>query len=1052
MGADLSRVRFDALRDHAGVVLQQGRLLLDSDWNELVAIFDRRLRADALDLGSEGPKPGIAGVAVVPRTTPDAFKITAAAGAITIGRGRMYVDGLLAQNHGIGPGTFEPLLTETVGTSDTPYSQQPYWPTPAALPTTGIHLVYLDVWSREVTQLEAPDLIEPALGVDTTARMQTVWQVRVHAPDTPGVDCSTPDEKIPGWPAVIAPSAGRLSTGTIPVTDTDDPCALPPTGGYRGLENQTYRVEIHDAGAPGTATFKWSQNNASVASPVVEVVSPTTIRPASLGKDDVLRFTTGNWVEIVDDVREFDQAPGEIRQIQVHEEDSTLTFTPALPADLVLTPTQAAARHLRVRRWDQSGQILDATGTKLDNLDAAGSPGVIKVPTGGMAVVLESGLTVALTAPGGVFRTGDHWIFAARTAGTSVEDLVNAPPLGIHHHYARLGMVTFPDTATDCRTLWPADCNCNGGGCSDCTVCVTPQSHASGALTIQDAVTTVTPAGGTVCLAAGIYHLGADGVRIENAVSVTVRGEGPKTLLITPGRGIQVTSSSFVTLEDFAVVGTEKSPTVQARATVAFTAQRLTLLVIGAAGAPASGIALGGLSLLTRLRDNAVIAPVGISGGSEKGAPLLTAALDISANLLFCAGSGTRFDGRVAHLLGNAIADNTILRATATAVRALGLIGPGATFTVSGNTIITDSAGIEVGATGFTLRDNEIDGTEQSQKGTGEGISVLPGTFGSLRGLTRVTGNHVRDVGGVGIAVSAPVADLAVAHNVVERALEGIVMGGRVGATAATVSDNVIRDVGARLSEAGGVSGIQIVGAARADVESNTVSGVGAARTARDGSAGIRVLGCAESRVAGNSVDRVGFDEAPGTAVGIQIAATFSRTEVDGNFCRRSDAAVDDDVPSEWTGLQIGERKPGDAVTVTHFGAFTSVQAATSAYLIGAKTAFGFAPTEVSAIVSANTVTGGGRAPATLIVVPGDAVVANNQSRQTREAAFASVELAASSATVSANRARGGRPSMDLTVDPKRVAVLGNITSLGITVAGNPLGAPWVPLNPDGVV
>jgi hypothetical protein len=30
MGADISRVRFDPLRDFAGVVLQQGRLLLDA--------------------------------------------------------------------------------------------------------------------------------------------------------------------------------------------------------------------------------------------------------------------------------------------------------------------------------------------------------------------------------------------------------------------------------------------------------------------------------------------------------------------------------------------------------------------------------------------------------------------------------------------------------------------------------------------------------------------------------------------------------------------------------------------------------------------------------------------------------------------------------------------------------------------------------------------------------------------------------------------------------------------------------------------------------------
>ena len=32
MGADVSRVRFDPFRDFAGVVLQQGRLLLDADF------------------------------------------------------------------------------------------------------------------------------------------------------------------------------------------------------------------------------------------------------------------------------------------------------------------------------------------------------------------------------------------------------------------------------------------------------------------------------------------------------------------------------------------------------------------------------------------------------------------------------------------------------------------------------------------------------------------------------------------------------------------------------------------------------------------------------------------------------------------------------------------------------------------------------------------------------------------------------------------------------------------------------------------------------------
>src|SRR5439155_8435481 len=125
----------------------------------------------------------------------------------------------------------------------------------------------------------------------------------------------------------------------------------------------------------------------------------------------------------------------------------------------------AAARHLRVRRWDQSGVIKSGAGVTLTDLDQAGSTGLITVPAGATTqVVLESGVVVAFSiASGGsgVFRPGDYWIFAARTADTSVELLDAAPPLGVHHHYARLGTVTFPNSETDCRRLWPP---LGGGG------------------------------------------------------------------------------------------------------------------------------------------------------------------------------------------------------------------------------------------------------------------------------------------------------------------------------------------------------------------------------------------------------------------------------------------------------------------------------------------------------------------------------------------------------------------------------------------------------------
>ncbi|MQB00836.1 MAG: hypothetical protein GEU78_11180 [Actinobacteria bacterium] len=458
MSADISRMRFDPLRDHAGVVLQQGRLLLDADFNELGALLDRRFRAETTDLTSLGPDPGHAGAAWVPRQTPDAFRVTLSGGELSIGRGRMYVDGLLAENHGAPPYGFDPLLSERTGTTDTPYGQQPYWRTPDPLPTGGPHLAYLDVWQREVTHLEDPNLVEPAIGVDTAARWQTVWQVRL-LPEVGDITCATEDDDFPNWLDVIAPSAGRLTTDTVEVDVEDDQCELPPTGGYRGLENQTYRVEIHTGGAPGSATFKWSRDNASVVMPVVEMVSPTVLRLASLGRDDVLRVATGDWVEIVDDHYEFDQRPGEIRKVTVDEAARTITFSGAIPTDLrPADPQDASARHLRVRRWDQAGVVRSGAGAQLVNLDAPGSTGVINVPAGETTqVVLEHGVVVSfsLAAGGGEFHAGDHWIFAARTEDTSVELLEAAPPLGIHHHYARLGIVTLPDSETDCRRLVP---------------------------------------------------------------------------------------------------------------------------------------------------------------------------------------------------------------------------------------------------------------------------------------------------------------------------------------------------------------------------------------------------------------------------------------------------------------------------------------------------------------------------------------------------------------------------------------------------------------------
>src|SRR5262245_59520392 len=149
MSGDYSRETFDPKRDLSDVLMQQGRVQLDADWNELVAILDRRFRAETIDIIGRG---------TVPKETPHGFEIEILNSNLTIGCGRIYVDGLLAENHGAPPPIFDPVLAEVRGSDpDTKppdpnaqpvlYDTQSYFPNAAKVapaPTDGgPHLVYL---------------------------------------------------------------------------------------------------------------------------------------------------------------------------------------------------------------------------------------------------------------------------------------------------------------------------------------------------------------------------------------------------------------------------------------------------------------------------------------------------------------------------------------------------------------------------------------------------------------------------------------------------------------------------------------------------------------------------------------------------------------------------------------------------------------------------------------------------------------------------------------------------------------------------------------------
>ena len=568
MSFDNSRNTFDHFKNYSGVVMEQGRVQTDADWNEWLAELSRRLQAGTLDL---------VGRAVYPATTPDAFRIqvsTDGKNQITIGPGRMYVDGLLVENHGAPVYAWDSALDESSGSPQPPppppAAGQPnanavnFWNQPcvpnnlANPPPAGIYLAYLDVWRRPVTYIEDPSLVDVAIGIETTGRLQMAWQVNLlPVPPSSPWTCDTPDSEIP-WPV----TAGLLTINTVP-SGPSGPCCLTTGTGYTGLENQLYRVEIHIPGSLGTAltpgpvgaaTFKWSRENASVQTAVTNIVagknsaggSASVLTVLSLGRDQVLGFGAGNWIEITNQFLDDNCQPGQLYKIDsVDPSNSSITLTTPLAPGFPPAATSASApapQYTRISRWDQQGKIyLTSNGTStlyydLDALYAAsatatnpnGNPNGfygIPVPPPGTTLILENGITVefGVSSANGRFLSQDYWSFAARTADGSLNPQLNqAPPQGIHHHRTKLSIVTLGASpgATDCRLPWaPAE----AGGCGCCTYTVGKTGDYQ---TIQAAIDALPKQGGEVCLQPG-DHFGY--VVIRGKENVVISGCGWQT-------------------------------------------------------------------------------------------------------------------------------------------------------------------------------------------------------------------------------------------------------------------------------------------------------------------------------------------------------------------------------------------------------------------------------------------------------------------------------------------------------------------------------------------
>lgn len=1072
MAADFSRVRMDALADLTGVELKQGGVLLDADFNEGVAIVDRRLRALASD---------ILGRATHSQTTPDAFLLTPAGSGFTIGRGRMYVDGLLAENHGLAVPAqreFDPLLAETRHSQPPAYEQQPWLRPAPALPASGRHLCYLDVWERELTHLEQPALVEPAVGVETSSRRQIVWQVRVLADEAPpDVTCASPDADVPGWAALIAPSSGRLSTGTFEVAGVPDPCELPPVGGYTGLENQLYRVEIHDPGQPGgTATFKWSRDNGCIASRVALVVAPGELELQSLGRDDVQRLRIGDWVEVLSDTTELAQAAGEMRRIaDIDEAQRRIRLAGDLPAALLAGPG------LRVRRWDQAGKVY-RTGpagsvVEVQDLDAPAATGLVAVPGAGTTLLLENGITVRFSSVGSKgFQAGDWWVFAARTADASVEILDAEPPRGMHHHYARLGFWDLAaGTISDCRGRWPP---AGGGHDCSCSACVTPQSHADGSFTIQDAIDQVRQAGGgTVCLAIGQYALRAP-LDLANVASLRLRGQGPGTVLVAAGGALAIRDALGVAVEQMTLIAAGSGAAITVRGVLGLALTDLVVAVLAAnVDRPPAAITLAGAVAGARIARNLLLAPDGVRALDERDDDaarfLLTAALAIEDNLLWCTRSAVSLAGPVLHLLATRVERNQVLGCRQTALVLTGFGAPGSSMRVAANHVQVPAGGVACGSDGCWIVDNKLVSTDAALPSVG--IELRAGLDATGADQAQLLANQIAGCTTAAVLIASPVRQLVCKLNIVERCANGLLMAEDAEGGAVAIENNQFDDIGPQTAtDAAALAvGILLSRVEAATVAGNALTRVGVRAVGGGLRAALMALGVARLRAQGNRIVALappgGFG---GLAAGVLSSGAYTQLDLLHNeIDRDADPATQPDGGVPWAAVYVTGGTANANAAATGFTATNSAPAANAA-TAGFAQRFGtrrVLPVDGGASIvfdgdrafvarAAARADGGAAAvlgnvfaaasalPLVLLQAERECLFSDNRCEHVGSSGFAAVMLATQVAILSANRVRN---RADIAIDvlgARTVAAVANITTGIIRVPGG-LPAAMEPLN-----
>jgi hypothetical protein len=254
---DVSRHLFNPGNHYAGLRMQQGRVVLDSDINEARMIDDEEQRILVVDVvGPHGSPDSGFEIANVSTTAPYDFDIQA---------GTYYLGGYRHEIAGAGPLDPQTFRAQTNWLQSSRNDEAPALPTVPIAPRHDF--VYLVGWEQGVSVVEDSELREQAIvGHDTGYRIRRMH--RVYAHETSSASCKEAfalfiTELCAGVHTFDLAnyelrSSARMTVLADPITTADDLCTPPVLQGFSGAENQALRVQLIQPDR-----FLWSLDNAS---------------------------------------------------------------------------------------------------------------------------------------------------------------------------------------------------------------------------------------------------------------------------------------------------------------------------------------------------------------------------------------------------------------------------------------------------------------------------------------------------------------------------------------------------------------------------------------------------------------------------------------------------------------------------------------------------------------------------------------------------------------------------------------------------------------------